>query len=109
MKYRESLETTHSWFNNILSVISWLKVFSHDTSGGLFADGTDALTKNSDNTDAKLFSVLSSLDTLRLEDGTFHLKLCYPELAEYDNPCNEWTQTSNPATDTTIQNFVPIY
>ena len=64
---------------------------------------------NPDNVNAKLFSVLNTLETLRLEDGTFHLELCYPELSEYDRPCNEWSQTSNPVTESTIQNFVPIH
>ena len=83
---------------------AWTKVFAHDTSGGLFASGDDALSKNTENPSAKLFSVLDQLDPLRLEDGSFHLKLCYPELMQ----CNEWTQTSNPATSSTIENFKAV-
>ena len=79
-------------------------MFSHDTSGGLFTSGAEALSKNSENPQAKLFSILSQLDPLRLEDGSFHLKLCYPELGK----CNEWTQTSNPATSSTIESFKAI-
>ena len=84
--------------------VPWTKVFSHDTSGGLFTSGAEALSKNSENLQAKLFSILSQLGPLRLEDGSFHLKLCYPELGK----CNEWTQTSNPATSSTIKNFKAI-
>ena len=82
----------------------WIKVFSHDTSGGLFTSGADALSKNTENPAAKLFSILNQLNPLRLEDGSFHLKLCYPELGK----CNEWTQTSNPATSSTIENVKAI-
>ena len=96
-------------FHNIISAITWKKVFFHDTAGGVFTSGPDALRKNAGNANAKLFSVLNDLETLRLKDGTFHLKLCYPELSDYDNPCNEWTQTSNPATNTTIGNFRSVY
>ena len=52
---------------------------------------------------------MNDLENLRLKDGTYRFKLCYPELSDYDIPCNDWTQTSNPITDTTIQSFVPIY
>ena len=84
--------------------VLWTKVFAHDTSGGLFTSDADALSKNAENPEAKLFSVLNQLNPLRLEDGSFHLKLCYPEFRK----CNEWTQTSNPATSSTIENFKPI-
>ena len=82
----------------------WTKVFAHDVSGGLFTSGADALSKNPENPDAKLYSVLSQLNPLRLEDGSFHLKLCYPELGK----CNEWTQKSNPATSSIIEDFKAI-
>ena len=52
---------------------------------------------------------MNDLETLRLDDGAFHFKLCYPDLLGYDNPCNEWTQTSNPVTNTPIRNFRPVY
>ena len=87
-----------------ISATPWTKVFSHDTAGGLFTSNSDAISKNSENPDANLFSVLNQLETLRLADGSFHLKICYPELGD----CNEWTQTSNPATDSTILGFKAI-
>ena len=88
----------------MISGVLWTKVFAHDTSGGLFTSDADALSKNAGNHEAKLFSILSQLNPLRLEDGSFHLKLCYPELGK----CNEWAQTSNPATSSTIRNFKAI-
>ena len=84
-------------------------MLSHDTSGGLFSNATDALLKNPANEDAKLFSVLQRLNSFRLTDGTFHLKLCYPELTSLEPLCNEWSQTSNPATDSNITGFHPIH
>ena len=80
-------------------------MFSHDLAGGLFTSSTDAQSKNSEKPCETLFSVLNQLETLRNEDGSFHLKLCYPELG---GRCNEWTQTSNPATDSTILDFKAI-
>ena len=86
----------------------WTKVFSHDTSGGLFTNDSDTLSRNPQDPDAKLFSILDHLESMRLDDGNFHLKLCYPELTEHTEPCNEWIQTSNPVTISTIQGFHPI-
>ena len=40
--------------------------------------------------------------------GGFHFKLCYPELVGVGDGCNEWIQTSNPTTDSTITGFQPI-
>ena len=34
-------------------------------------------------------------------DGTFHLKMSWPEI----NGVNEWSQTSNPATASTVSGF----
>ena len=42
---------------------------------------------------------------MRDSDGKFHLKLCYPELMQFNPPCNEWIQTSNPATETAITGY----
>ena len=84
--------------------IGYVKVFGHDTAGGLFSRREDALTKNVDNPVAHLFSILNQLEKYRGSDGNFQFKLCYPEL----NKCNEWIQSSNPATETTIRGFKPI-
>ena len=84
---------------------TWAKVFSHDTSGGLFSNIEDAKNINSDDPNAALFSKLDQLEGMRASDGQFHLKLCYPELTQFSPPCNEWTQTSNPATESTITGY----
>ena len=75
----------------------FVKIFNHDTSGGLFYSTQDALSKNPDNPDAKLFSVLNKLQDYRNHEGNFHFKLCYPEVAGASGGhCNEWFQSSNP-------------
>ena len=84
--------------------IGYVKVFGHDTAGGLFSRREDALTENEDNPYANLFSILNQLEQYRGSDGNFQFKLCYPEL----NKCNVWIQSSNPATETTIRGFKPI-
>ena len=63
------------------------------------------MSKNSDNPDADLYSILNKLEDFRDFEGKFQFKLCYPELSA---KCNEWIQTSNPAIETTITGFVPI-
>ena len=45
---------------------------------------------------------------MRNEDGIFHFKLCYPEATEYDFPCNEWKQRSNPLEESTVEDFEGI-
>ena len=66
--------------------------------------------KNIDDEEADLFSVLYNLESMRNNKGVFHFKLCYPELANATNvsPCNEWVQSSNPVTESTITGYAPI-
>lgn len=81
-------------------------MFSHDTAGGLFINDEDALGKNTDRPNAQLYSILYWLENFRGEDGSFHLKLCYPEATGIGgSSCNEWIQSSNPATESTITGF----
>jgi len=89
--------------------LEWIKVFSHNTDGGIFSGPEDALSKNSDDPTADLYSILDQLDKYKSDKG-FHFKLCYPELIGVYNGdgCNEWIQTSNPATDTTVTGFKAI-
>ena len=83
----------------------YVKVFNHNSAGGIyFKSRADALSKNPDNPNANLFSRLNQLDKYKGSDGNFKFKLCYPEF----DKCNEWIQSSNPATDTTIKGFKPI-
>ena len=78
---------------------SFLKIFSHDATKGIFSSTTEALSKNPDNPDAPLFSRLDQLESYRSQ-GTFHFKLCYPDTVGDDGlNCNEWEQTSNPVTE----------
>ena len=85
-------------------------MFGHDTKGGLFINQADVGSKNPDNSDALLFSKLGQLENCRNYDGTFKFKLCYPELTWGVNKekCNEWIQSSNPLTESTITGFVAI-
>ena len=76
----------------------------HNTAGGLFISKNDALSKNTENPDAYLFSILNQLENYRGKDGNFQFKLCYPEFGQ----CNVWIQSSNPAVDSTIRGFRSI-
>ena len=87
----------------------FVKVFSHDTGGGLFSSQEEALNKNPDNPDAELFSILDQLEDYRDHEGILHFELCYPEITGVGGGhCNEWTQTSNPLYYSTIQGFQAI-
>ena len=87
----------------------FVKVFSHDTAGGLFSSQEEALNKNPDNPDAELFSILDQLEDYRDHEGILHFKLCYPELTGVGGcHCNEWTQTSNPVISQNIEGFNAI-
>ena len=84
-------------------------MFSHNVTAGMFSSSKDALLKNQNDASADLFSNLGNLHTMQLPDGIFHLKVCFPDLIdEFKNPCNEWIQTSNPVTETTITGYKPI-
>ena len=87
-------------------------MFSHDVKGGLFSNQDDAASKNPDKPyTAQLFSILDQLENFRGKDGKFHLKLCYPELiwGVDGQTCNEWKQSSNPFTESSIMDFEPIF
>ena len=87
----------------------YTKVFSHDTSGGLFKDRNQVLKFNPTNPNADLFSILYQLENYRDSKGNFQFKLCYPEIKGIGGKtCNEWIQSSNPATDSVITGFLPI-
>ena len=45
-------------------VFGYVKVFSHDTTGGLFIDDGDALSKNPSFPDAKLYSILKMVPSI---------------------------------------------
>ena len=81
--------------------IEWKKIFSHTHpadlgEAGFFVDHTDAMNKNADDEYADMFSILDQLEHYRSCNGTFHFKLCYPELSNnFSFPCNEWIQFNN--------------
>jgi len=82
----------------------WIKIFSHNTRGGIFASDADARKKNHENPSADLYSILYQLEDFRTPEG-FYFKLCYPEL----NRCNLWIQTSNPAEEWKIEGFQAVH
>ena len=75
-------------------------------SGGFFKDAADTMSKNPDDENARLFSILDQLERLSTSLGVFRLRQCYPE---YDEPkCNEWVQSSNPVKESAITGFKAI-
>ena len=81
-------------------------MFSHDVSGGFFKDAADTMSKNPDDENARLFSILDQMESLSASLGVFRLRQCYPE---HDEPnCNEWVQSSNPVTESIITGFKAI-
>ena len=89
--------------------LKWTKIFAHDIDGGLFANLEEAQKKNINDEDAKLFSRLFDLESMRDNNGVFHFKLCHPELTEEAFPCNEWKQSSNPAVESRVTGFEGIH
>merc|ERR1712141_794452 len=82
--------------------VGWRKIFSHNSKYGFVDDTADALSRNADDESQPLFSRLSDIEQFRNAQGEFHFKLVYPEIPAV----NEWIQTSNPTTETTITGFV---
>ena len=66
------------------------------------------MSKNPEDENSKLYSIMDQLPRLSQSLGEFRLRLCYPEIEEADQRCNEWIQTSKPATDTILEGFRPI-
>ena len=99
-------------FSIIITVLSyfagftWLKVLSHDTAYGYFANLEQAKSHNADDPEAPLYSILDQVENFRKE-GVFHVKVCYRELPPA-NPCNEWKQSSNFVEEADITDFDPI-
>ena len=52
----------------------------------------------------------SLADHLRVEDNSFHFKLCYwgENLGTLNGGCNEWRQNSNPVTSTAVEGFKAV-
>merc|ERR1712038_101864 len=79
----------------------WRKIFSHNSRYGYFDDAADALSRNADDESQPLFSRLSDIEQFRNAQGEFRFKLVYPEIPAV----NEWIQTSNPTTESSITGF----
>ena len=49
-------------------------------------------------------------DNLRVEDNSFHFKLCYwgENLGNLSGGCNEWRQSSNPVESTAVEGFKAV-
>ena len=79
--------------------MDFVKVFGHDTAGGLFSSQEETLSSNPATPSAALYSALDTLESYRGREGGFRLRLCYPE------QCNDWLQTSNPASEVAVTGF----
>ena len=86
----------------------WGKVYSHDITGGLFANLEEAKKKNIDDENSKLFSRLYDLESMKDKEDVFHFKLCYIERTDVEFPCNEWKQSSNPLTEKKVTGYEKI-
>ena len=75
----------------------WTLVFHHDIAGGYWAGDSDALERSLDDPTALRYSILSHLEAFRSKDGTFEMRLEWPETACGGH--NVWRQTSNPTKD----------
>ena len=76
----------------------WKKIFSHDVSGGVFADQEAVALSSPYDETTLLYSALDKLEQYRVsDDDKFEFKLCYPDLAStHPFPCNVWKQSTNP-------------
>ena len=83
-------------------ILGYIKVFNHNAAGGsFFANFSDALSKNTNDTNANLYAILDKLDVYKGGNGKYRLKICWPQMT-VAKKCNEWYQASNPAVDSTI-------
>ena len=85
----------------------WVKVFSHDVTGGYFPDLESGKSYNKDSPDETLYSVLDQMEKYR-RNGVFHIRICYPGIYEPEFPCNEWKQSSNMVEEDVITDYIPI-
>ena len=107
---QHSLMMIENWYqssSNVTSfILGYLKVFNHDTAGGLYTNYKEVGSKNPSNPNAHLHSILNQLEQHREyvkgKAGYFRFKLCYPER----KVCNEWLQSSNPYTDSNVKDVI---
>lgn len=72
----------------------WTRVFYHDVAAGYFASNDDASASNADNPESGRYSILNQLEFLRSADGTFLLRIDWPDTLATGR--NIWRQVSNP-------------
>ena len=67
-------------------------------------DAAMAASVNTNDDTADRYSILSQLEDYKNSEGEFRFMLCYPSYsAGLDGRyCNEWVQTTNPVTSTTV-------
>jgi hypothetical protein len=75
----------------------WTRIFFHDVSAGYFLSNDDAHASNVEDPTSGRYSILHLIDFLRSSDGTFELRLNWPESATAFGR-NIWRQESNPTT-----------
>ena len=75
----------------------WTRVFTHNTTAGLFANDAQAIETNIADVSNDKYSILSKLEEFR-RDGKIEFWLYYPEIDGADGG-NIWTQLSNPTVD----------
>ena len=72
----------------------WTRVFYHDVAGGYFASNEEANAHNAVDPLALRYSILDHLESFRGSDGSFELRLSWPDTAIPGR--NIWRQQSNP-------------
>ena len=82
---------------------TWFKIFSHHARGGMFSrnDRTEPNNWNSDDPDSLRYSIIDQIEKYR-KNGVFHLRICFPDYTEDEFPCNEFEQSSNFVTETSV-------
>ncbi len=74
----------------------WARVFHHHVAGGYFESHEDAYHNNESDPDADLYSILKHIERLRDPNGSFELRINWPESGIAGR--NIWRQDSNPTT-----------
>ena len=114
--YRESGKLKIFLILTLLNILSaptgkWRKVFRHLTNNGHLFDSSSVLRVNAGNEESNIFSILDSLDNYKTGEGKYHFMLCYDGVVQGvdGRRCNEWIQTSNPATSNTVTGYEEIF
>lgn len=74
----------------------WTRVFYHDIAFGYFASNADAALRAESDPLAGRYSILAHIEAFRAADGTFELRIDWPDTDIAGR--NIWRQTSSPTT-----------